>query len=483
LEVLFSDGFDRQSLALGIGREKVLALVERARFQEVSFGDLIVRLIIDKEGQADSYLLLIAQVKPTSIHPDVIFRVHPDLYPNIMMLEPMMVLQLLAQKFGMVLHIGNRLARFYYQEEVALTMQDNLSSAVQIIDETGHDCFGSFYVKLVETGSKRAVNCALAFCIDKVFYNDWLARPGAKKELEDPSHRPVTRIVPLQRALEVRRSCMSELTIHDRFYKTELRLSIEIIVKLLGDAWYRRVYESLPKVAGQEDPQLLHWYVRIIGLGHFLNQLWRADDSNNLSDKIDELRGTSFEHTYFELKIAAQFDRDGFDVVFVKRKKMSVLGKDTWLKTPDLQLNAKDGYAFVECKRKSATGLSIDNEVDDAASQIQEYGGPGVIIVELQEKLNQESVKGWMRERGPCLKARARYQCLCLPTKSCETKTIRLWWPPMLSLFKLLRDNLRRPSKERHSSKNLANGCLSPRIFLLKRVSTRSRARSNSHPR
>jgi hypothetical protein len=218
----------------------------------------------------------------------------------------------------------------------------------------------------------------------------------------DPSHRPITRIVPLRRALEVRRSCMSEPTSHDRFYKTELRLAIEIIVKLLGDSWYRRVYESLPQVAGQEDPRLLHWYVRIIGLGHFLNQLWRADDSNNLSDKIDELRGTSFEHTYFELKIAAQFDRDGFDVVFVKRKKVSVLGKDTWLKTPDLQLTAKDGYAFVECKRKSATGLSIDNEVDDAASQIQEYGGPGVIIVELQEKLNQESVRK-MHERAKTL--------------------------------------------------------------------------------
>jgi hypothetical protein len=189
LEVLFSDGFDRQSLALGIGREKILALVERARFQEVTFGDLIVRLIIDKEGQIDSYLLLIAQVKPTSIHPDVIFRVHSDLYPNIMMLEPIMVLQLLAQRFGMILQIGNRLARFYYQEGIALATQDDLTSAVRIIDETGHDFFCSFYMKLVEAGSKRTANCALAFCIDKVFYNDWLASPGATRRLEDPSHR------------------------------------------------------------------------------------------------------------------------------------------------------------------------------------------------------------------------------------------------------------------------------------------------------
>jgi hypothetical protein len=403
LEVVFADGFDKQSLALGLDREKVLGIIERgALVQDLRFGDLIVRLIFEKEDQVNSYLLLIVQVKVTSVHPDVIFRVHSDLYPNITMLEPLMVLQLLVQRFGMVLRIGERLARFYYQEEIILK-EDQLSSVVQLVDDTGHDCFGSSYVKVDGTGSRRIANCALAFCIDSVLYNDWLANPVAKKKLEAPSYRPVTRIIPIQRALEIRASCMNEPTRHDQFYKTELRLAIEIIVKLLGDAWYRRVYNNLPQVSGQEDPRLFHWYVRIIGIGHFLNQLWRADDSNNLSDKIDELRRASFEHTYFELKIAAQFDLSGFDVIFVKRKKVHFLDQDTWLKTPDLQVNAEeDGYVFVECKKKSVTGLSIDNEVEDAASQIQEYGGPGVIIIELQEKLNQESVKT-MHERAKTL--------------------------------------------------------------------------------
>jgi hypothetical protein len=122
LKVLFSDGFDRQSLSLGVDRERVLDLLKKASVvQEEKFNGLVVRLFLEKETRADSHLLLIAQLKDNALHPEVILRVHADLHRNIMALEPVMVLQLLAQKFGMVLRIGSRLARFYYREEIALT--------------------------------------------------------------------------------------------------------------------------------------------------------------------------------------------------------------------------------------------------------------------------------------------------------------------------------------------------------------------------
>jgi len=439
--VAFSNGFDRQSLSLGVDRKRVLALVNKASVvQEEKFDDLVVRLILGKEAQADSYLLLIAQLKDNSLHPDVMFRVRSDLYPNIMMLEPVMVLQLLAQRYGMVLRVGSRLARFYYREEIALKGQEDLGRLVQIVDDTGHDCFASYYVRPIQSGSGIVASCALAFCIDKVLYDDWLANPPSKRRLENPMYRPITRIIPLKRAMEIRASCMSEPTRGDRFYKTELRLAIEIIVKLLGGAWYRNVYDNLPKVVGQEDPRLLHWYVRIIGLGHFLNQLWRADDSNNLSDKIDELRGASFEHTYFELKIAAHFDRKGFDMTFVKRKKVNVQGRSEWLKTPDFQVNSKDGYSFVECKRKSVLGLAIDNDVEDAASQIQEYGGPGLIFIELQERLDQKSVEKLLERAKMLLQGKNRVSMLVFTSEELRNErntyaaATHAWPIPMTSM-------------------------------------------------
>ena len=38
-----------------------------------------------------------------------------------------------------------------------------------------------------------------------------------------------------------------------------------LLVKLVGDAWYRKVCEGLPKVFGEEDPRLLNHYRRVVG--------------------------------------------------------------------------------------------------------------------------------------------------------------------------------------------------------------------------
>jgi hypothetical protein len=351
-------------------------------------------------------------VKEDALHPDVVLRVLSDLYLDIALLEPVMVLQLLAQKYGMVLRIGRRLARFYYQEEIALEGKQDAARLVQIVDETGHDCMVSSYVGVLEMPSGWVAKCALAFCIDKSLYESWLAHPPARPKTEDPRHRPIIRIIPLKRASEIQASCMDEPDRKERFYKIELRLAIEIIVKLMGDAWYRKVYEGLPKVFGEENPQSLNHYVRVVGLGHFLNQLWREDDENNLSDKIDELRRFSFEHTYFELKIAAHFDRRGFGSTFISRKKVRVDGREEWIKTPDFQVKGGDNYSFVECKRKSSPGLSIDNEIEDGAQQIQEYGGPGLIFIELQEKLDPKSLDKMLERAKTLLEGKTKVSML-----------------------------------------------------------------------
>jgi hypothetical protein len=399
---------------LGVSKEAVLDFLNNAdKVQEQAHNGLLVRLFMKRETQTDSYLLLIAQVKNDGLHPDVILRVLSDLYLDVALLEPAMVLQLLAQKYGMVLRIGSRLARFYYQEEISLEGKQDAARLVQIVDETGHDCMGSSYVGVLETPSGRVAKCALAFCIDKSLYDSWLTHPPARPKTEAPSHRPITRIIPLKRASEIQASCMDEPNRKERFYKIELRLAIEIIVKLMGDAWYRKVYEGLPKVFGEEEnPRLLNHYVRVVGLGHFLNQLWREDDSNNLSDKIDELRGFSFEHTYFELKIAAHFDRRGFGLTFLRRKKVRVDGREEWMKTPDFLVKARDTYSFVECKRKSSPGLSIDNEIEDGAQQIQEYGGPGLIIIELQEKLDPTSLDKMLERAKMLLEGKTKVSML-----------------------------------------------------------------------
>jgi len=408
LQIIFSDGFGQHCRSLGVSRETVTDLLENAeKTQSEKFDNLDIRFFVKKEAQAESYLLLMAQLKDKLLHPDVILRFRSDLFPNTAILEPIMILQLLAQEYGMVLRIGRRLGRFYYREDVPLDREQTTVNLVGIVDETGHDFLCSSYVSLSHTASGPVARCALAFCIDKCLYNNWLASSPLQRRPEDPRHRLITRIISVNRKNEIEASCKSEPNTKERFYKIELRLAIELITRIIGEPWYRKVYEGLPKVSGEDNPQLLRHYIRVTGLGHFLNQLWRRDDSNNLQHKIEELQGLSFENAYFELKIAAHFDRRGFDVKFVKRKK--------GLKTPDFQINSTDGYAFVECKRKDAQGLAIDGDIEKAASQIEEFGGPGVIFVELLETLDRNTVKN-MVERARLLLTGKNRIAMCVFT-------------------------------------------------------------------
>jgi len=84
LKVVFSDGFERQTKRLGVNKEAVLDFLNNAdKVKEQAHNGLLVRFFLKRETQADSYLLLIAQVKESTIHPDVILRVLSDLYLNI----------------------------------------------------------------------------------------------------------------------------------------------------------------------------------------------------------------------------------------------------------------------------------------------------------------------------------------------------------------------------------------------------------------
>lgn len=106
-----------------------------------------------------------------------------------------------------------------------------------------------------------------------------------------------------------------------------------------------------------------------------MNQLWRSDNSNRLTHKLKEQRQYSFDHTYYEIKMSAYFDRRDCQVSFIPTEK--------GLRTPSFRIDAADGFAFAEYKRKDSGGLRIDSDVEKAASQLEGYGGPGVIFIEL----------------------------------------------------------------------------------------------------
>lgn len=148
-------------------------------------------------------------------------------------------------------------------------------------------------------------------------------------------------------------------------------------------------------------------YIRVIQLGIYLNQLWRSDNGNRLSDKIKELRQYSFHHTYYELKMAAYFARRKHGVSFIPR--------EAGLQTPDFRIDSIDGFAFAECKRKDSESLQIDSDVEKAALQLEDYGGPGVIFVELLKDVDKQTAEE-MLDRGKQLLQGMRSICLLILT-------------------------------------------------------------------
>jgi len=407
--------YEQHSREFGVSRETTTTCLDGPdKVQDVTYSGLELRLFLGKEKDRDSHLLILAQIKDGKLHLLLPFRVPRSLFPNIQVLEPLMILELLAQEYGYVLGIGDRLGRFIYQQEVPIPkgVQDipSLSQLVRILNPNNHDCVESIFI----SPRGNVAKCALAFCLDKTLYTSGLACGIWSRVSVSRSSRPITRIIGPDLVRRTVGETVNKVGTEDIFNIIELRLALLVTRELMGNQWYETVMREFPKAAKISDKdyqrivksQEVHplsealWsgkpenYIRLISFAHYLNQLWRKDDSNKLSEKTKELKQYSFMHAYYELKVAAFFDKKGFGVSFIKKEKD--------LRTADFRIDSVDGFAFGECKRKDATSLQIDSDVEEAALQIQEYGWPGIIFLEVLPKVDDASAKG-MLDRGSML--------------------------------------------------------------------------------
>jgi hypothetical protein len=388
--------------------------------QEISYEGLVLRLFIKKES-AISHILILAQVELDELKLLLPFRIRCDLFPNIEVLEPLRVLELFAQNYGLVVSIGPRFGRFLYQERIRI--QDSQTRIVSIRNPGDHDFLNSIFVKVEDTPSGRVAVCALVFCIDKHLYRRWLSS-ALQEKTREIQPLPVARIIGEDVVKKIIALNSAETEPGKRFNLTELDLALETIKTVMGHEWYdtvlkqypdtqTRTYQKFVKSSAVHPLSQVLWsgqpehYIRVIQLGIYLNQLWRSDNSNRLLDKIKELRQYSFHHTYYELKMAAQFDERMPNVSFIPR--------EADLQTPDFRIDSTDGFAFAECKRKDSESLQIDGDLEKAASQLEEYGGPGIIFIEVLKEIDDETAHK-MLDRGKELLQGTRNICLLFLT-------------------------------------------------------------------
>jgi len=420
MRILFTDLFRHKSMELGLDDRSVSETIRDCdKMQELSYDGLFLRLFIKRESD-DSHILILAQLEHEHLKLLLPFRVLNDLFRHVEVLEPLMVLELLAQNYGLIVKIGPRLGRFIYQEEIRI--EDTSSQIVSVHNPNDHDFTESFFVKLDNTPSGRIAKCALAFCIDTPVYQGWLRSKSNKtRQIQSLS---TSRIIGADAVKRIIESNAKEPEAGKRFNLTELDLALEVIKAVMGQQWYDTVLEPRADVSSRTYQRLVRsnavhplsealWsgqpgnYVRLIQLGIYLNQLWRTDNSNQLTDKVRELRQYSFDHTYYEIKMSAYFDRRNCRVSFIPREKE--------LETPDFRIDAADGFAFAECKRKDSESLQIDSDVEKAASQLEGYGGPGVIFVEILTGIDNHTARE-MLDRGKQLLEGMKNICLLVIT-------------------------------------------------------------------
>ncbi|MEM0489351.1 MAG: hypothetical protein QW707_09180 [Candidatus Bathyarchaeia archaeon] len=430
LEVVFSELYDKEAKELQVSREETLAaLTNPDKTEEILYEDLIIRLFLKREHERNSYLLILAQLKNEKLFLYLPLRIMPDLFPSIHLLEPLMILELFAQRFGLVMNIGDYFGRFIYIEDIPL---QNDMPEFRVLNPDNHPFLQSFFVKILPTTDGKVAKVALAFCIDKAAYKMWLLSHGSmqpKKSMLPQEILPITRIISNEEIKEIIANTSYERDPKKRFNLVELGLALQIIRKVMGIEWYQRVLRRFEQ--GTTIPDKEYWrlvksnkihplsealwsghpeqYIKIIQLAQYLNQLWRKNNSNNLLKKIVDLRKCSFEHTFYELKIAASLDRRGFPVTFIKEEK--------YLKTPDFRVDSIDGFAYCECKKKETTSLQVDSDIEKAMSQIENYGGPGIIFIELLQKVDDEKAENIFNRATTILEGSKKISLLILTSE------------------------------------------------------------------
>lgn len=242
MDEVLTDLFRREAKELELDEAFALNVVRnRDKTQDVSYEGLLLRIFIKRESN-DSHILILAQVELGKVKLLLPFRVRRDLFQNIEVLEPLMVLELLAQNYGLVVSIGSRFGRFLYQEQIKI--QDSGSQIVSVRNPNDHDFVESIFIKPVDTPSGRVAICALAFCIDKHFYRQWLGSDLADKTRQIQS-LPISRIIGGDVVKRIVASNSKESDTGKRFNLTELDLALETIKTVMGQKWYETVSKSI----------------------------------------------------------------------------------------------------------------------------------------------------------------------------------------------------------------------------------------------
>jgi hypothetical protein len=170
MAVVFSDQFqDICEGRLGITKESVTeAILQPDKEQRVQSQGLTITMYSKKAAG----LLVITHLAGDQQVVDLAFRIRENLPEKTAV--PLQIVKALAQKTGLEIRIGERQARFIYNEIVPSSDAD-LKKAIRVDNPENHATASLIWARSRQNNMGPMVQCAMAFCIDLDAYEKWLA--------------------------------------------------------------------------------------------------------------------------------------------------------------------------------------------------------------------------------------------------------------------------------------------------------------------
>ncbi|MEK6742309.1 MAG: hypothetical protein AABZ15_01795 [Nitrospirota bacterium] len=132
---------------------------------------------------SDALLLVCTRKGSDTQSVDLAFWILPDLIVGVTGLEPLVLLQLLATRFGLSLRVGNQVNKFVFRETITINGPMEANQIVQIINPENHSFVQSIFIKVSEDSRGHHIHLALAYCIDTDEYIKWLLQTQSVGEV------------------------------------------------------------------------------------------------------------------------------------------------------------------------------------------------------------------------------------------------------------------------------------------------------------
>lgn len=118
-------------------------------------------------------LVIIERVANETKTIDFALKAYANLTSDIYVKTPLEIIELIAERFGLYIQIGQKRAKFIIHEKIPIDRAQEKIRVAEGANPKNHNFVQQFYCK-IEVGPPMVMNCALCYCLDIDDYVSWL---------------------------------------------------------------------------------------------------------------------------------------------------------------------------------------------------------------------------------------------------------------------------------------------------------------------